>query len=96
MSGEWIGDNETWCTGFNNDNYRSTGFFSGGPSEPLGPLQDTTDDDQRGDRRFGSAHPSVWNVAYCDGSVDSVGYDIDERLHFLAGSRNDGQVTSDN
>ena len=36
------GDNETWCTGFNNDNYRVTGGWTGAAIVPLPPLQDTT------------------------------------------------------
>lgn len=39
---------------------------------------------------FGSAHPAVFHVVYCDGSVDSVGYDIDLELHRARGSRNLG------
>lgn len=93
-SGGWIGDNETWCTGFNNDNYRSTGYFNGSNTEPLGPLSDATEDNDRGDRRFGSAHSGVWQVAYCDGSVHSVSYDVDVELHLWSGHRSDGFVSS--
>ena len=35
------GDNETWCTGFNNDNYRVTGAWNGTQVVPLPPMQDT-------------------------------------------------------
>lgn len=98
-SGGWIGDNETWCTGFNNDNYRSTGYFTGAtgvPAEPLAPLNDATEDSDRGDRRFGSAHPGVWHVAYCDGSVHAVSYDVDVTLHLWSGHRSDGISTPGN
>ena len=74
-------DNETWCTGFNNDNYR-TG------SEP--PLQDRPG--VVGARRFGSAHSSVWQMAFCDGHVESMDYDIDEFVHRAASNRQDGAV----
>ena len=35
-----IGDNETWCTGFNNDNYRKTARFEGGEIVELTPISD--------------------------------------------------------
>lgn len=40
---------------------------------------------------FGSAHPAVFQVVYCDGSVDSVSYDVDLELHRARGSRNLGE-----
>ncbi|MCC7474772.1 MAG: DUF1559 domain-containing protein, partial [Pirellulales bacterium] len=30
---------------------------------------------------FGSAHPASWNMAMADGSVQSLGYDLDIRVH---------------
>jgi hypothetical protein len=42
-------------------------------------------------RQFGSAHPVVFGMAMADGSVHSIGYDIDPSLHARLGSRNDGQ-----
>jgi prepilin-type N-terminal cleavage/methylation domain-containing protein len=30
---------------------------------------------------FGSAHPAAWNMSMADGSVQSLGYDMDIRLH---------------
>ena len=42
-------------------------------------------------RQFGSAHPVVFGMAMADGSVHSIGYDIDSSLHTRLGSRNDGQ-----
>ena len=38
------GDNETWCTGFNNDNFRVTGAWNGTAIIGLPPLQHTTAD----------------------------------------------------
>jgi prepilin-type N-terminal cleavage/methylation domain-containing protein len=39
---------------------------------------------------FGSAHPTTWNVSMADGSVHSVSYDLDVRLHRILASI-DGQ-----
>ena len=43
---------------------------------------------------FGSAHPGVFNAAMCDGSVRSVSFDIDARIHFLLAAKADRQVGS--
>ncbi len=29
---------------------------------------------------WGGAHPGVWNAAYCDGSVQSITYDAEEKV----------------
>jgi prepilin-type N-terminal cleavage/methylation domain-containing protein len=67
------GDNETWCTGFNNDNYRSA-FNAPLPDTPgLGGGEYGT--------RFGSAHNAGWHVVWCDGHVSMESFDIDSRVH---------------
>jgi hypothetical protein len=38
---------------------------------------------------FGSAHPAVFQVANCDGSVLAVSFDIDRAVHRAAGSRDE-------
>lgn len=82
-----IGDNETWCTGFNNDNYRKTGRLTNGEIVECVPIPDTASGFEEHWGRFGSAHAGVWNAAFCDGSVDSVAYDIDWRVHRDSGNR---------
>jgi hypothetical protein len=42
-------------------------------------------------RAFGSAHAGGWNVAYADGMVRTVRFDIDATLHAQLSSRNDGK-----
>ncbi len=80
-TGEDEADNETWCTGYNNDNYRNS--FS----PPLHDRPGLADP-----HRFGSAHPTTWHMAYCDGHVESLSYDIDPDVHRQSGNRLDGQV----
>jgi prepilin-type N-terminal cleavage/methylation domain-containing protein len=90
------GDNETWCTGFNNDNYRSTGEVVGGIIVPSPPLRDADFDDYDvSQTHFGSAHATVWNVAFCDGSVRSHTFDMDWQVHRDFGDRRDGGATRD-
>jgi prepilin-type N-terminal cleavage/methylation domain-containing protein len=45
--------------------------------------------------RFGSAHPTVFHMVFCDGSVHPTSYDIDKVVHRSLGSRN-GDETVDN
>jgi prepilin-type N-terminal cleavage/methylation domain-containing protein len=72
------GDNETWCTGWNNDNFRSTAF----PPFPDTPGYAET-------RIFGSSHAGAFHMAMCDGSVHAISYEISAEIHRLFGSRAD-------
>jgi prepilin-type N-terminal cleavage/methylation domain-containing protein/prepilin-type processing-associated H-X9-DG protein len=45
--------------------------------------------------RFGSAHVSTFNMSFCDGSVRSIGYDIDLYTHELLSNRMDGGIGHD-
>ena len=95
-TGDWGGDNETWCTGFNNDNYRKTGRVDNGNVVEAAPVSDSTPENALPDMagRFGSAHASVWLMAFCDGSVHSLSYDIDWQTHRNLGNREDGEPVS--
>jgi hypothetical protein len=42
--------------------------------------------------RFGSAHPTMFHMVYCDGSVHPIAYDIDRQIHRSLGGRKDGDV----
>jgi prepilin-type processing-associated H-X9-DG protein len=45
--------------------------------------------------RFGSAHTTMFNMSFCDGSVHPVSYDIDIAVHQALGSRNGGENVDD-
>ena len=47
-------------------------------------------------QRWGSAHPQNWNVAFCDGSVQSMSFDIDLETHRRLANRADSFPTEDN
>ncbi len=76
-------DNENMYVGFDNDHYRSTSPGTYWPpkadSPNLGNLQ-----------VFGSAHPSVFNVVLCDGSIRGISYNIDKTTFQFLGNRYDG------
>lgn len=89
------GDNETWCTGFNNDNYRCTGRVVGGQVVESTPLSDWVHDADDFNGRFGTPHPSGWNAAFSDGSVHTVALTIDWQVHRDRGNRQDGRALAD-
>jgi prepilin-type processing-associated H-X9-DG protein len=70
------GDNETWCTGYNNDNFRTTYYP---------PLQDTFRVSNA--KIFGGIHSGIFYMSYCDGHVEPVNFDIDPLVHRMAGNR---------
>lgn len=105
--GEFDGDNEAWCTGFNDDMYRGV---IGDPTLPevvcerrpqncpLAPLSDVeaeASDAIEVRKRFGSAHPAVVHVSFCDGSVHGLTYDIDRNIYYRLANREDGQPIGD-
>ncbi len=76
-------DNETWCTGWNNDNYRVARYGAFLP-----PLRDTPGVGYA--NRFGSAHAGGFNAVFCDGSVHSISFSIDPEMHARLANRKDG------
>lgn len=88
-TGEYDGDNETWCTGFNNDNYRKTGRLLAGELVESSPISDTEVNRPDASGRFGSPHRASWNVAFCDGSVRQLSFNIDWQVHRDLGDRSD-------
>jgi prepilin-type processing-associated H-X9-DG protein len=72
-------DNETWCTGYNDDNYRNAYKV---------PLQDTAG--LSDGMRFGGPHSGGFNVVFCDGSVHMISFSIDLEVHRRLANRQDG------
>jgi prepilin-type N-terminal cleavage/methylation domain-containing protein len=72
-------DTESVYSGANNDNLRST-------AKRFPPLPDIPN--FLNYKGFGSAHPGVWQMLMCDGSVQALGFDIEPGVHCQNGSRN--------
>lgn len=78
-TGEDHGDDWSMWSGYQDDTCRST-FGE--------PLQDTPGAEEF--ERFGSAHSGGCNMAFGDGSVQFIAYDIDPEVHRQNGNRLDG------
>jgi prepilin-type N-terminal cleavage/methylation domain-containing protein len=76
-------DNQCVFSGHNSDNNGYTG--DGGAV--MRPRIDRDNSIQA--RHFGSAHREGLHMAYCDGSVHFIESDVDSRIWFLLGGRND-------
>ena len=61
------------------------------------PLQDHVDngDGEANSLVFGSAHPGGFNMAFVDGSVHFIDFDISQDAHSFLGGRNDGNIVPD-
>ncbi len=77
-------DNEGYTSGWDKDTMRSTER----PPEP-----DFEGDDD-GHRRFGSSHAGGFNAALADGSVQTIGYEVDPKIFERLGNKNDGEAFS--
>jgi prepilin-type N-terminal cleavage/methylation domain-containing protein/prepilin-type processing-associated H-X9-DG protein len=72
-------DNEFMLVGYDNDIFKNT----------FEPPQA----DRRGythTRIFGSAHPTAFNMAFCDGSVHQISFEINAEVHRRMGTRAEG------
>jgi prepilin-type N-terminal cleavage/methylation domain-containing protein len=74
------GDHEHMYAGFNDDTQRSASLL---------PVQDTTVDYHQD--QFGACHPTSWNMAFADGSIRPMSYDVFLEVHRRLGSRDDGK-----
>lgn len=87
-TGDWPNDDQGLFVGHDGDANRYTGSVDG---KPISPIQDTK---YYKYLQFGSAHPTSCNMAFCDGSVQAVSYDVDPEIHRLRGGRDDGSADS--
>jgi prepilin-type N-terminal cleavage/methylation domain-containing protein len=93
-------DNNSFSSGYDWDNVRwaKNKKVDNRPYEPRNDkeIPDPTQplSNQGGCARdFGSAHPNVFQIVKCDGSVDALGFDIDMLILERMASRNDGNVS---
>jgi prepilin-type N-terminal cleavage/methylation domain-containing protein/prepilin-type processing-associated H-X9-DG protein len=90
-----FGDDQGAFVGYEWDNHRvAYNPASIYPQDSYQPAQDFLDDTVRNNFDFGSAHSGSMNMAMCDGSVQTLSYDIDPTAHRNLAVRNDGQTTT--
>lgn len=87
-TGNGGGDHQNLYQGYDNDGVRTS-------NPDYRPAQDYPNaDDPRTKWIFGSPHSNHFHMALCDGSVQSIHYTIDPKVHGQLGSRNDGEVVT--
>jgi prepilin-type processing-associated H-X9-DG protein len=86
-----MGDNQSAWAGYEWDNHRVAWnpSFTWAP-EQYQPQQDSPNLGGPGIVAFGSAHPGSLYMAFCDGSVRPVEYEIDRDVHRQQANRLDG------
>lgn len=75
-------DNETWCSGFNDDNHRVT--FNVPRQDAVGVADSA--------KLFDSPHAGGVLMSRCDGSVGLISFDVDRKVFQAGGNRADGTV----
>jgi prepilin-type N-terminal cleavage/methylation domain-containing protein/prepilin-type processing-associated H-X9-DG protein len=92
-----FGDNQGVWSGFEWDHHRvAWNPLSTNQQADFQPRQDQAGIDNPGWLAFGSAHAGGLNMVMCDGSVQTVSYDIDPIAHRYQANRLDGQAVSPN
>jgi prepilin-type N-terminal cleavage/methylation domain-containing protein/prepilin-type processing-associated H-X9-DG protein len=74
-------DDQSWDSGYDWDVNRWTN---------VAPRFDQDSGSTASNSNFGSAHLATFNMAFCDGSVRAIPYEIDPAVHKSLGARNDG------
>ncbi len=74
-------DDQSWDSGYDWDVNRWTN---------VAPRFDQDSGSTASNSNFGSAHLATFNMAFCDGTVRSIPYEIDPAVHASLGARNDG------
>jgi prepilin-type processing-associated H-X9-DG protein len=85
-----MGDNQSAWAGFEWDNQRVAWRPGAYKCESCYAPQQDSGATCPGIWAFGSAHSVSMNMAFCDGSVREIGYDIDRDVHRSAANRLDG------
>ena len=80
-SGDSWGDDACYYTGVDHDILRWSNDF---------PAQDQPG--LSAPMIFGSAHSAGFHMVMCDGSVQSIRYDVDEKVHRNLANRHDGEL----
>lgn len=88
-SGVDLGDNEQMYQGDDIDNIRRAGDSD--TTKDL-PLSDSESDLNQNPYSFGSAHSAGFQAVKCDGSVDTISFDIDLASYVRLGNRSDGEL----
>ncbi|WP_231993541.1 DUF1559 family PulG-like putative transporter [Pseudobythopirellula maris] len=86
------GDNSPLYVGFDYDNLRAAGAA---PQRDIDYIYSHPQQDKKGAHyrdRFGGPHVAGFMVARCDGSVTSIGFDVDSTVWLRLGVRNDGEL----
>ena len=91
-------DDQGWDEGFDWDTVRGTGFGYVAPTDkgtPYPPAQDQSGhaNNNNFSTNFGSAHAAGVNMAFCDGAVKLINYNINPTIHMQLGHRSDGEPT---
>ena len=86
----------TYCGTYNRANEHASSLsFVRDENNARFPIRDSSElNDEESSKRFGSAHSGSLNMALCDGSVQSVSYDIDWQVYNCKGDRADGMQAS--
>jgi hypothetical protein len=83
-----LGDDQGWMEGYDYDTNRWVQLGTPPTSGYQMPLQDTPG--YQNWLSFGSAHANGFSMAYCDGAVQHLAYEIDAETYRRLGNREDG------
>jgi prepilin-type processing-associated H-X9-DG protein len=85
FDGEDPSDDQCIYAGHDRDN---VGYTAHSHEDIYSPLPDAPTNDKLG-FRFGGPHANGFNMAYCDGSVHLISWDVDAKVWMDCGGRND-------